>query len=372
MKIVFICGSLEPSRDGVGDYTRKLAQELIIKGQFVAAVSINDQYISEQKTEVYSINNTDFHTLRIPSIIPVKERFVLAKHWIDKLNPDWISVQFVSFSFQKKGLFFGLSKQFSQITKGRYLQIMFHELWVGMDSDSSLKYKLWGKIQQKLILSLIKELKPAVIHTQTNLYRLYLQKLGLNVSKLALFSNISVIGDIKTDTNAFKKNKKISFVVFGSIHPGVPVEDFTKEINQYANENKIQVVLTIVGRSGNEQERWVKVWESSGISVELLGEQSPEYISKTLSSASIGLSTTPIALAEKSGTIAAMTEHGLNVICITYPWKVKGIDIKAPDGIVEYRIGRLKELFNQLSNDPPINSVSTIASQLMEDLIQVM
>ena len=32
MKIVFICGCLEPGKDGVGDYTRRLSAELIDHG----------------------------------------------------------------------------------------------------------------------------------------------------------------------------------------------------------------------------------------------------------------------------------------------------------------------------------------------------
>ena len=32
MKITFICGSLNPGQDGVGDYTRRLAAQLALDG----------------------------------------------------------------------------------------------------------------------------------------------------------------------------------------------------------------------------------------------------------------------------------------------------------------------------------------------------
>jgi hypothetical protein len=40
MRIVFLCFSLEPGRDGVGDYTRALAGELIRPGHEVCAVAM--------------------------------------------------------------------------------------------------------------------------------------------------------------------------------------------------------------------------------------------------------------------------------------------------------------------------------------------
>ncbi len=376
MKIFFICGSLEPAHDGVGDYTRKLAEEVAMNGNSVAAISVNDQYILKETKEISSINNIHFNILRIPSILSAKERFTKAKFWINSFDPDWISVQFVPFSFQKKGLFFGLSNYLAKLSKGKYLHIMFHELWVGMDYNSSFKYKFWGKIQKSLTWSLIKRLRPNVIHTQTSIYQILLQKMGFNVIKLPLFSNIPVISKIEKDTGFvdfnLKKFRKLLFVVFGSIHPEVPVENFVQEIGLYCKEIGIKPALTIVGRNGKEQEHWVKVWKSAGIPVEVLGEQTQEYISKTLSSASIGLSTTPIALAEKSGTIAAMLEHGLNVICITYPWKVLKINVQPPDGVIEYSIGKLKESVNNLSNNDSNNSASTIASKFIEDLEAVM
>ena len=47
MKIVFLCGSLEPGRDGVGDYTRMLAAEIIRKGHNAAIVALADKYSLE-------------------------------------------------------------------------------------------------------------------------------------------------------------------------------------------------------------------------------------------------------------------------------------------------------------------------------------
>mgnify|MGYP003474349261 CR=1 FL=1 len=42
MKILFICGSLEPGKDGVGDYTRRFCGELLKMNYEVQILSIND------------------------------------------------------------------------------------------------------------------------------------------------------------------------------------------------------------------------------------------------------------------------------------------------------------------------------------------
>ena len=48
MKIAFICGSIEPGRDGVGDYTRRLAIELIKNSYEVAVIALHETIIDER------------------------------------------------------------------------------------------------------------------------------------------------------------------------------------------------------------------------------------------------------------------------------------------------------------------------------------
>ena len=45
MRIVFICGSLEPGRDGVGDYVRHLAVAVAQQGHETAAVALRDPFV---------------------------------------------------------------------------------------------------------------------------------------------------------------------------------------------------------------------------------------------------------------------------------------------------------------------------------------
>ncbi len=369
MKIIFLCGSLEPGRDGVGDYTRRLAIEMIKQGHEIAAISLNDWYVTKEFFGIQHAENINLQVLRLPSSYSSDQRFTRAKQWIDHLNPEWLSLQFVNFAFNLRGLHFGLGKKLAFIGNGRKWHIMFHELWVGMAVEAKAKHIIWGKVQRKLIKSLILKLKPSVIHTQSQLYLAQLTRLGFKAEYLPLFSNIPKIqhASVYVDDD-FKttKDNGISFVVFGTIQPLSPVEQFAKEASDFAKSNHVKISFIFIGRNGSELEHWVSVLKEENLLVELVGEQSPEKISAILSQASMGISTSSIAYIEKSGTVVAMREHGLPVICVAKISQLTDMQYVAPPyGILEYTKGNFEECLKMKFELSDINTISDV-SNLME------
>ena len=167
MKILFLCGSLEPGKDGVGDYTRRLAGELIRQGHEAAIV-------------------------RIPSMFSAKKRFSLASGFINSFDPEWLSLQFVPYSFNVKGLPFGLAGKLKKIGKGRKWHIMFHELWLQRYTGVSLKIKILSYIQEFIVCRMLVKLNPKLIHTHLPFYQTLIKKRGYDTLALPLFSNIRV------------------------------------------------------------------------------------------------------------------------------------------------------------------------------------
>jgi len=342
VKIIFLCSGLEPGRDGVGDYIRRLAAALIRLGHPAAAIAINDKHISEKVDDFQVSENVSLPILRIPAKCAAKERFGLAKKYIDSFNPEWLSLQY----------------------------IMFHELWIGMAKESSVKQQYWGMAQKFIIKRLIRKLNPAVIHTQCELYQVQLKLIGFQADRLTLFGNIPNIGKPLTGDMASLDGDLISMVLFGTIHPDAPVDQFASEVAQYTQCEHINLKLCIIGSTQNEQNRWINAFEKVGLPAEAIGEQPSEVISAILNQATIGISTTAYAMTDKSGTVAAMREHGLPVICVSHPYHPKHIEnLSLPLGVSEFKKGNFEECFNNRKIFRSDSSPNKIAKKLLESLI---
>ncbi|RZK32012.1 MAG: glycosyltransferase family 1 protein [Hymenobacter sp.] len=370
MKIVFICGSLEAGRDGVGDYVRRLALELSRQGHEPAGIALNDHHIQEEVSTEQKAAPATLPMLRLPANWPMSRRLRRAQEWTDNFGPEWLSLQFVPFAFHSRGLALSLGKQVARLGRGRSWHLMVHELWVGMDAEAPLKHRWWGKLQRYLIDAMITDLRPKIIHTQTSLYQAQLAKLGYSSYLLPLFANIPNSNLAKLENPLAEESRTISLVIFGSIHAGAPVEQFAQDAAQYARENAVTVKLTMIGRCGKEQETWAASWRAVGLPVEILGEQTPDYISYVLSEASLGVATTPVDVIGKSGTAAAMLEHGLPVLCVAHPWFPIGIPpTQPPSRVSVYKEGNFKTYLIGKARVLSPNPSAEIASKLIESLL---
>lgn len=370
MKIVFLCGSLELGRDGVGDYVRRLALELARQGHEPAGIALNDHFIQQEISSKQEAVGADLLMLRLPASWPMSLRFRKAQEWIENFGAEWLSLQFVPFAFHRKGLAFSLGKHLARLGRGRAWHLMVHELWVGMDAEAPLKHRWWGKLQRYLIDTMITSLRPNVIHTQTTLYQAQLAKLGFTSHLLPLFANIPNTNRDKSKSLLVKEIQDVSLVIFGSIHAGAPVEHFARDAAQYARENEVTVKLTMIGRCGKEQETWAAIWRAVGLPVQILGEQTPDYISRVLAEASLGVATTPVDVIGKSGTAAAMLEHGLPVLCVAHPWFPIGVSpASPPDGVSVYKEGNFKTYLSGKVEVLPLNPSAEIARKLIASLV---
>lgn len=367
MKILFLCGSLAPGRDGVGDYTRRLADELIRQGHNAAIIALNDKHIEILEYASQVSDGIEVPILRLPAAMVSKERYAKAKLYIDEFDPAWLSLQFVPFSFQNKGLPWGLGRELSRIGKGRKWQVMLHELWVGMNVEATSKLKLWGYVQRLVLKKILWYLKPEVLHTQTKVYQFQISKLGYVAHFLPLFGNIPVV-QTKIEKSC-KANNALSLVIFGAIHAGAPVKEFAMQVKEYSITNNTVVELIFIGRCGVEQTTWIAAWSEQGLPYKVMGEQTPEKISEILHNSDCGITTTPHLLAEKSGTVAAMFEHFLPIICVCRKWTIHAFPISN----LKSKIACFDEYFNfvDLIENKSISeklSLNIVSKQFIESL----
>jgi hypothetical protein len=325
MKIVFLCGGLEPGRDGVGDYTIKLAIELTRHGHQIFPISLNDKY----RTEIINDekDNHGISILRLPHNLSNEIRFEIVEKQIQKYKPDWLSIQFVIYSFHPKGLPFGLGKQFENLCQNYNCHIMFHEIWIGISKISSLKEKTFGFFQKRIIKSIVKSVRPRVITTSNILYKLVLKSIDIDAKILPVFSNIDVapknkffLHDISNRIGLTNIDELVNWQIigiFGHLHVDANLEPMLKEQLAFCESKNLKVAFIAFGRIG---ENGIKVFKhieknlSAHIKFLYLGEQSQENISNILQIMNVGISSTQLPYIGKSGAYAAMKLHSLTVL----------------------------------------------------------
>ena len=360
MRILFICGSLEIGHDGVGDYTRRLAGELVKQGNQVAILALNDRNINKNIIGNQQQEGVDVKVFRLGGNESARNRFRFAKNWIEKLDPEWISLQYVPFSFHNKGLPWRLGKQLSKLGTGKNWHIMFHELWVGMDRKASYKHRVYGNLQKYIIRNTIDDLDPKMIHTHTCLYREQLNKLGYKTEILPLFGNIPII-DVQEEING----DVIKIAVFGGIHSGAKLKKMIKKLPQ----NK-KYKFCFIGSNGGEQSNWMDVLKENNIDFKNYGWLENKEISKALSRCQWGLTSTPYYLTEKSGSAAAMLEHNLTVFCIARKWKPRNIKTKSlsNEAIIKWKGSLNIENFIENKRCKPDQNLELISKKFIESL----
>jgi hypothetical protein len=377
MKILFICGSLEPGKDGVGDYTRRLAGEIINQGHEVALIAMNERCLKD----VIKQDDRFKNILRLPAIIPWRAKEEDARNFIDVFKPDFISLQFVIYGWHDKGLPLFLPKMLDRISQGYKLHLMFHELSIGISQGVTIKETLIGFVQRQLVIKPLLKLKNLLlIDTQSSVYQHLLEKwTEKKVNLKPLFGNIPVI-----DANALVINKwvdkflgvnKEEYMIagyFGSIYqPCLNKEVFIK-LKSCADKKQKKLMICSAGGISKDRESDFMLLNNEFPMIQFirLGRLDVNDVSLYLSSLNCGLSGTSYLLIEKSGSAAAMFEHDVNVVSTSNYFKVNNIDSLSPE-VEKYIYSDLADcnFLDPLKNETERKGVALITTQILTSMV---
>jgi hypothetical protein len=326
LKIVFITSSLEPGRDGVGDYSRRLAGEIIRQGNPCNVLSLNDAYVSEHSFDYQEMEGASIPVLRLPRLMPLRERMTVARQFVSDFKPDWVSLQYVCYGYHPKGLAWMWNGALSELGGvGRHRHLMLHELWIG---PPPLKRWLIGSVQRWGIRDLYLRFMPDLVTTSNSLYQKRLLRQKIVSKVIPLFGNIPI--EPRNDQRILSlldkagcrmvrrpRGSYVIGVIFGTIHPdfdSIPLINWLLELGSVVSK---PVLLSLIGRNGPVAEDFCRHLTNSlpdGLEVVMLGEHASEIISQTLSFADFGINTGSVKHLGKSGTFAAMRDHGLPVV----------------------------------------------------------
>lgn len=316
IKILFMCNSCEPGKDGVGDYTRRLVSELILRGYEVQILTLNDSYINNNliSQEIQEYNKIKINVTRCSNLS--YNNISIIKKYLKEFNPNLISLQFVIYGFHPKGLPFGLSNKLGFLFKNFKVHIMFHELWVGMEDQAVTKHKIYAQLQKWIIKKIIFKINPKFISTNTQLYKWQLEKLGYAVQLFPLFSNI------KNYNLGTKSDINLNIILFGSLHKTYSISKAVDFFYNMSLNEQLKLNFIFLGRNGIHIIDWLTELKNRKFNFEIIGEKTEKEISYFLNSSNIGVVTTPYLLNEKSGVAQAYKEHGLQLYFMDRDWTV--------------------------------------------------
>ncbi len=306
LKMVFVCGSLEPGHNGVGDYARRLAAELRRHGHETYLLSLYDWHVRQPTEEWQPQEGQQIPAYRLPAKLSAPEQDQLAAAWVAGIAPDWLSLQFVPYAFHVRGHAHGLPARLRQW--GNYAwHLMIHELWIGLEG------RPWRIADQQLqrlaVHRLRRTLRPAVVHTHLPLYRHRLEKVGFSVRMLPLFSNIAGEADVvPTPRNSF------TIGIFSQVNHLEKMTDFLRAFHTELQAHQRNLSVRLVGGSPSRMQAVADFLIKAlpdGVPVSLTGFLSMRGISEAIQACDMGLTPVHRHLLGKSGSAAAFLAHGI-------------------------------------------------------------
>jgi hypothetical protein len=276
--------------------------------------------------------------------MPWPNRITKAAAFRSQFHPDWISLQFVPYGFNDKGLVWNLWNHLSRVIGDCRLHIMFHELWIGEGACASFKEKVVGVLQRRFILLMTRKLRPSVVSTRNGAYIAMIERHNIAASRLPLFGHIPIVErpehdwlfgrcyDSGLDVTPANRSEFWIFGIFAALHPTWPPEPLFSRLNDAAARHGKRVILSSIGRLGGGERLWESLAHDYGrrFTFVTLGEQPVQRVSEYLQWIDFGLATSPWALIEKSSSVAAMVEHGLPVIVNRDDVRFDGCDMHPP------------------------------------------
>ncbi|MCC5834123.1 MAG: hypothetical protein JJU20_05265 [Opitutales bacterium] len=346
MRICFVQPSLETGRDGLADYVDRLSRELRASGHDCL------------------------------SFVPRPDNVAEFKALLKEAPVDWLSLQWVPFGFHPKGLpqwLPGWIEEVGEFPPRRHW--MFHELWLGLSEEDRFRYRWWGFKQRRLTQRLLRSWQPRCVHTQAGFYQKVLNFYDIEARRLALFGNVPIIAGAVSPVDAYRpypEDEWVRIVHFGRVHPELDLEALAEDLRARLQLLDKKGIVFFSGRTLRKS-GWLDACNER-FGPELIfretGAMERDELSRLFRQAHWGLSSTPWQLTDKSGSVAALVEHGLPVLV----WR--------NDFVGRKRYGAAEDEFPhcflaeqlavadsaQLRRHPPQSRLAAVARQFIEDL----
>jgi hypothetical protein len=325
MRLAFVLGCLERGRDGVGDYARDLAAGCARAGHPSVLVALRDPFVGDVAAESQEARGATIEALRLPPALPWAECARRTRSWLELKGADVVSLQFVPYALQPKGIILGLERPLADVAAGRRSHVMFHETWIGAHAGASLKDRTIGAVQRVAARRLIAHLVPEVVHTSNAAYVAMLGDAGIAARELPLCGSIPLApppppgwldAELARAGATVTTDRTLCCAMFGSIPPQWSPEPLFTALREAAATTGRELAVIAIGRLGPGEAAWPGLVRAYAGQVTLcaLGPRDAHEVSWLLQSVDLGIAASPWRLIGKSATAAAMLDHGLPVL----------------------------------------------------------
>ena len=312
MSFVFVTGALPAGRDGIGDYCRVLADAVAATATAPALLSLADA------AEEAGLER--FPTLRLAAARPWPERIALARRFLEEQRADRVFLQLSPYLYQPRGLLQEAAPHLGALLAERRPLVMVHETWVGELPYHGWKDRLIGPWQRRGFLSALAAVQPGAVFTNLPLHRQQLARHAIDATLLPLPGNAAV-SDAQAPLTLVPPVAGIFGALWPRFDPSAALDGFVREAGGAAT-------LLLVGRHGAPQRLAAWRQRHPGLTIVETGPLDVAALSGHLNLLSFAIGISPWELAGKSGTIAALLEHGVPVLTV---WGDPGQPSGVPD-----------------------------------------
>lgn len=382
MRILLICGSLEPHLDGVGDYTRTLGRMLANRGHKVSIVAIHDKYVSSHATIIPDANLPNLLQLRISSKCSLFRRWFSILRHLRSFRPSFVSFQYVPYAYAHNGIPLAIVPLAMLISAWGRFHVTFHELWIEAPNSISLNYfiNLVIRYLQILIaksLAILASIHNCVCFTSTSSYQSRLLRVGITSQVIPIFSSIPLYNNLVKPRKSFATQSlnidpspnQLVVVFFGSMRPAWSDNNLRAKLlsllPRLGKDSVLYISIGFMSRACNE--RWLEFSSKPCKNLETFvstGVLSDTDVSQYLQDADFGVAFNSFSQLCKSSSVAAMRCHGLPIIITS------NLDSDPVPLSEEWWAIPLNSRFNQLilssKKYAPIDSLQQLTSSILE------
>lgn len=313
MKICFLCGSIEPGKNGVGDYARRLAGELIRSGHEAYLVGLEETELNAPIETEQQDEGTPVPTHRWPVSDSWKKRFEALEQLLAQTAPTHLSVQFVPYAFDPRGLPFAFSNRLLKLKTSARWHFTIHELW-HQSAEMTGKQRIISYLQSRIIRRLLRSASPAPVHTSLERYQKLLADMQVPSKCLPIFSNIQPLTTppaLIPTGEAPRTQIHAAFFSQCTIQPAVA--DFVVAFHEDCLARGKALNIRFIGGSQAHVEAAMEALRArSGDDLILrhTGRLDAGEVSRQLDEIDFGISPVPRHVIGKSGSTAAFLAHG--------------------------------------------------------------